>query len=75
MQVRCSRTAALNAFFDMIHHSNKQKIAVIDSGCSLATEAIAEISHYYNITHVGKSLEYTTLLSSSILSDLMCFIF
>ena len=30
------------------------KIAVIGSGCSVATEATADISHYYNITHVKK---------------------
>ena len=28
------------------------KIAVIGSGCSVATEATADISHYFNITHV-----------------------
>ena len=29
------------------------KIAAIGSGCSIATEASAEVSHFYNITQVG----------------------
>ena len=29
------------------------KVGVIGSGCSLATEPTAEISHFYNITHVS----------------------
>ena len=28
------------------------KVGIIGSGCSLATEPTAEISHYYNLTHV-----------------------
>ena len=32
------------------------KIAVIGSGCSVATEATADISHYFNITHVRNIL-------------------
>ena len=44
---------ALNAFFDQII-SGPVKIGVIGSGCSPATEPTAEISHYYNITHVRK---------------------
>jgi len=44
---------ALNAFFNQII-SGPVKIAVIGSGCSVATEPTAEISHYYNITQVRK---------------------
>lgn len=51
---------ALNAFFNQII-SGVVKIAVIGSGCSLATEPTAEISHYYNITHVR---EYTFIHTS-----------
>ena len=49
--IQCDRTVALNAFFDQII-SDPVKIGVIGSGCSVATEPTAEISHYYNITHV-----------------------
>ena len=45
------------------------KIAVIGSGCSVATEATADISHYYNITHVSKysllAEQYKTCLQSA----------
>lgn len=32
------------------------KIGIIGSGCSQATEPTAEISHYYNLTHVSIKL-------------------
>ena len=52
-QIKCNRTSALYSLFDMILESTNQKIAVIESGCSKATQAITEITHYYNITHVS----------------------
>ena len=52
-QHQCNRTVALNAFFKQII-SGPVKMAVIGSGCSPATEPTAEVSHYYNITHVRK---------------------
>ena len=42
---------ALDALFNQII-PGPVKIAVIGSGCSVATEATADISHYYNITQV-----------------------
>ena len=39
------------------------KIAVVGCGCSTATEPVAEISHYWNITHVS---EHGFLLSNNI---------
>ena len=33
------------------------KIGVIGSGCSLATEPTAQISHFYNISHVSMIIE------------------
>ena len=44
---------ALDAFYNQII-SAPVKIALIGSGCSIATEPTAENSHYYNITHVRK---------------------
>lgn len=44
---------ALDAFFNNISNG-ADKIAVIGCGCSLATEPIAEISSYWNITHVSR---------------------
>ena len=46
---------ALNTLFNQII-PGPVKIAVIGSGCSVATEATADISHYYNITHVRNIL-------------------
>ena len=55
---------ALNAFFDQII-SGPVKIAMIGSGCSVATEPTAEVSHYYNITHVRK-YTLSVVISSTI---------
>ena len=43
---------ALNAFFKNIS-VGPEKIAVIGCGCSVATEAVAEISSFWNITQVS----------------------
>ena len=49
--LQCNRTVALDAFFEQIVQ-DPVKISWIGSGCSVATEPTAEISHYYNITQV-----------------------
>ena len=49
--IQCNGTVALDALFNQLIPA-PVKIAVIGSGCSVATEATADISHYYNITHV-----------------------
>ena len=49
--LQCNRTVALDAFFKQIVQ-DPVKISWIGSGCSVATEPTAEISHYYNITQV-----------------------
>lgn len=51
MFIQCNRTVALDVFFDQII-SEPTKLAVMGSGCSVATEPTAEISHYYNISQV-----------------------
>ena len=50
---QCDRTAALNGFFTQLLQPPQNKLALIGSGCSVATEATAQIAHYYNITQVG----------------------
>ena len=53
---QCTRTGGLDALFEgTIFNGSpgRNKIAVIGSGCSLATEPTAEVSHYYNISHVS----------------------
>lgn len=51
---QCNRAMAFDAFFNNISNG-ADKIAVIGCGCSLATEPIAEISSYWNITHVSRN--------------------
>ena len=50
--LQCDHTVALKSFFDMILNE-PTKLAIVGGGCSVATEPVAEISHYYNITQVG----------------------
>ena len=54
--VQCDRTTAFNAFFSsfpFVNEANKiNAIALVCCGCSVATEAVAEISHRWNISHV-----------------------
>ena len=45
----------LDALYSQLFHQPK-KLAIIGAGCSGATEPTAEVSHYYNITQVGKTL-------------------
>ena len=44
---------SLNSFLDMIT-TGPPKLAVLGCGCSVATEPVAEISDFWNITHVRK---------------------
>ena len=45
-------TTALDALYTELLQP-PTKLGIIGSGCSLATEPTAQISHYYNITHVN----------------------
>jgi len=49
--LQCNRTVALDGFFKQIIQ-DPVKISWIGSGCSVATEPTAELSHYYNVTQV-----------------------
>ena len=52
MIMQCDRNTALQA----VHTELLQpptKIGIIGSGCSVATEPSAEVSRYYNLTHVS----------------------
>ena len=50
--MQCHHVKALDAFFEGIQ-SSPIKLAVIGSGCSVATEPVAEISHRWNISQVN----------------------
>ena len=59
--LQCNRTVALDAFFKQILQE-PVKISWIGSGCSVATEPTAEISHYYNITQVIQQVKLCVVL-------------
>ena len=42
------------ALYSQLFHEPK-KLAIIGSGCSVATEPATEVSHFYNITQVSKT--------------------
>ena len=50
--MQCNREDALYSFLSDVS-VGADKIAIIGCGCSVATEAVAEISSFWNITHVS----------------------
>ena len=72
--LQCTRTDSLDAFFNDTQFSAVPKIAVIGCGCSTATEPVAEISHYWNITHVSSAKPMTVLcfffINLAVMNDL-----
>ena len=50
--LQCNRTIAFNALFNQML-LGPTKVALIGSGCSVATEPTAEVSQYYNLTQVS----------------------
>ena len=46
----------VNLLQQIANSSQHQMIALLGAGCASATEAIAKISHYYNITQVNTNL-------------------
>jgi len=60
--MQCERTPAIDQLFRQFSSNETTKIAAIGGGCGVATEAVAEISHYWqvpmvrcNIIHVQNS--------------------
>ena len=49
--MQCNHSVGLSGFFQQIV-PGPTKVAMIGAGCSVATEPVADISHFYNITHV-----------------------
>ena len=60
ISLQCDRTTALNALHTELLQP-PTKIGIIGSGCSVATEPTAEVSHYYNLTHVSRSCTNVTM--------------
>ena len=59
--LQCNRTVSLKALHTQIINP-PTKIAAIGSGCSIATEASAEVSHFYNITQVIISTSHIIII-------------
>ena len=60
--MQCNRMIAFNALFNQML-LEPTKVALIGSGCSVATEPTAEVSQFYNITQVG--VQYMETLTQS----------
>ena len=61
--IQCNRTVSLRALHTQLFNP-PTKIAAMGSGCSIATEASAEVSHFYNITQVGDDKYNMTLYTN-----------
>jgi len=51
--MQCERTPAIDQFFIQFSSNETTKIAAIGAGCGVATEAVAEISHYWQVPMVS----------------------
>lgn len=49
---QCDRTVSLTNFVNQINDPCRRFISVIGSGCSVATEPVAELSHYWGLNQV-----------------------
>ena len=48
---------SLNALFSQLF-SEPMKLGIVGSGCSVATEPTAEVSHYFNLTQVSNKISF-----------------
>ena len=47
--LQCEASASLKGFLDQITNESAPRIMLIGSDCSVSSEAIAEISHHWNL--------------------------
>jgi len=62
--LQCTRKGALDPFFTQLFESPRV-VAAVGAGCSIASEALAEVAHYYNFSVVRK-------INPSVLIFLIC---
>ena len=62
---QCCRQQALDVFHSHLFNSTDPEVAVIGGGCSLASEALAEISQYYNMSVVSWSISVNSFMGNS----------
>lgn len=54
--MQCQRGYGVKQLFSFLTDENNPPIMLIGGGCSVATEATAEASHYWNLNQVGGTL-------------------
>ena len=59
--MQCNRYDSQRTFLEQIT-SGQETVALIGCGCSLATEPVAEISRFWNITHVSVRSQWDTIV-------------
>ena len=71
--LQCNHSVALRSYFHQLT-TPPTKVGWIGSGCSVATEPTADLTHYYNITQVMKTSHYMMCKStaSSCFIGFMC---
>ena len=50
--LQCNRSVSLAAYFQAINDPCRNFISILGSGCSVATEPVAEIAHFWGLTQV-----------------------
>ena len=71
---QCVRYQSHRTLFSQLRE-NRTKIAAIGSGCTLATEPSAEISHFWNIPQVQQSFSmrcYLVYVITTMFGTLSC---
>ena len=62
---QCDRTTALEELFSLVLYSEWPVVALLGSGCSQATAATAELTHFYNITQASSKVCVTQYILSA----------
>ena len=55
--LQCARNVSLEEFFADIRSQPPARLFVIGCGCSIATEPVAEISHFWEVVMVSSTYE------------------
>ena len=51
--MQCNRTRSLDLFFATVPQATPPVLGLLGCGCSVASEPVAEIIHYWNISQVS----------------------
>ena len=70
---QCHRATSLRQFFQSVPSSDPPVLALLGSGCSVATEPVAEIIHHWNISQVTIIIQQEHLFPVCTASTMSCF--